>query len=154
MRRGPGNGRTGHKSEVNISKIEGGCARGSIRYSSDADPVMVVNGYCENCRKITGSTHSSNLGMPAGSVTVTGDTIATFVGTTGASGMPFNRYFCSNYGTHFRSEGPAYEGIEMIKVGTLDNAEAFPPVAHIWTDQKLSWIEIPEGAPQFPRNPG
>ncbi|AUH34211.1 GFA family protein [Paracoccus tegillarcae] len=136
-----------------MSKIEGGCLCGSIRYTSDTDPVMVVNCYCENCRKNSGSTHSFNLGMPFGSVTVTGDTIATYVDTTGASGQPFNRHFCSNCGTHFRSEGPAYEGIEMIKGGTLDNPEPFAPVAHIWCEQKLSWVSVPEGAPTFPRNP-
>ena len=136
-----------------MSKVQGGCLCGRVRYSSDAQPVMVVNCYCENCRQVTGSTHSANLGMPAGSVTVTGDTVATHVDRTGASGLPFKRHFCSKCGTHFRSEGPAYEGIEMIKLGTLDNPEGFAPAAHIWVEQKLSWVAIPEGAPQFPRNP-
>lgn len=55
-----------------MSKIEGGCLCGSIRYTSETDPLMVVNCYCEDCRKNTGSTHSFNLVMPAGAVTVTG----------------------------------------------------------------------------------
>lgn len=136
-----------------MAKIEGGCLCGSIRYTSDTDPLMILNCYCENCRKSSGSTHSFNLGMPAGSVTVTGDTITTYVDNTGASGQPFNRYFCSSCGTHFRSEGPAYEGVEMIKGGTLDNPENFPPALHIWYEQKLNWITVPDDAPRLPRNP-
>ncbi len=136
-----------------MARIEGGCLCGSIRYTSDAEPLMIANCYCENCRKNSGSTHSFNLGMPAGSVNVTGDTVATYVDNTGASGHPFNRHFCARCGTHFRSEGRAYEGVEMIKGGTLDNPEAFPPALHIWCEQKLSWIPVPEDAPQFPRNP-
>ncbi|MFV0408411.1 MAG: GFA family protein [Paracoccus sp. (in: a-proteobacteria)] len=137
-----------------MPKIEGGCLCGSIRYTSEADPLMVANCYCEDCRKNTGSTHSYNLIMPAGTVTVTGTTIATYIDRNGASRQPFNRHFCANCGTHFRSEGPAHEAVEMIKGGTLDNADAFPSVAHIWCEQKLSWITIPDdSAPQFPRNP-
>lgn len=136
-----------------MAKIEGGCLCGSVRYTSDTDPLMVVNCYCENCRKNSGSTHSFNLGMPAGSVTVTGDTIATYVDETGASGKPFNRHFCSRCGTHFRSEGPAYEGVEFIKAGTLDNPEAFEPAVHIWCEQKIDWIALPKGASTHPRNP-
>ncbi len=55
-----------------MAKIEGGCACGQIRYTSEADPVMVVNCYCEDCRKTSGGAFSFNLVMPAGSVTVTG----------------------------------------------------------------------------------
>lgn len=136
-----------------MPKIEGGCLCGNIRYSSAAEPLMVLNCYCEDCRRNTGSTHSFNLVMPAGGVTVTGDTVATYVDQNGASGQPFNRHFCSNCGTHFRSEGPAHAGIEMIKGGTLDRADSFPPAAHIWCEQKPFWIDLPEDAPQFPRNP-
>ncbi|WP_299847774.1 GFA family protein [uncultured Paracoccus sp.] len=136
-----------------MAKIHGGCLCGNIRYSSDTDPLMVVNCYCENCRKNSGSTHSFNLGMPAGSLEVWGETVKTYTDRTGASGQPFYRHFCSNCGTHFRSNGPAYEGIEMLKGGTLDDPEGFRPAAHIWCEQKPSWIELPEDAPQFPRNP-
>lgn len=136
-----------------MSKIEGGCACGSMRYTSEADPVMVVNCYCEDCRKSSGGSHSYNLVMPAGTVKVTGKTMATYVDRNGASGQPFNRHFCSGCGAHFRSEGPGNPGIEMIKGGTLDNPGAFPPVAHIWCEQKPDWLQLPEGAPQFPRTP-
>lgn len=136
-----------------MTRIHGGCHCGGIRYTSDAAPLMVLNCHCQDCRKSTGSTHSFNLVMPAGSVTVTGDTSATFVDRNGASGLPFNRHFCSRCGTHFRSEGPAHDGIEMIKAGTLDDPRAFPPAAHIWCAQKLDWITLPADASQFPRNP-
>ena len=136
-----------------MAKIEGGCACGQIRYTSEADPVMVVNCYCEDCRKTSGGAFSFNLVMPAGSVTVTGAD-ATYLDGNGASGQPFSRHFCPNCGTHFRSEGEGHEGIEMIKAGTLDHPEGFTPMAHIWVEQKLPWVEIPDGAPQFPRVPG
>ena len=137
-----------------MAKIEGGCLCGAVRYSSDTEPALLVNCYCSNCRKNSGSSHSVNVAMPFGSVTVTGDTIKTYVDKTGASGQPFNRHFCGTCGSHFRSEGPAYEGLEFIKAGTLDDANWAEPKAHIWCDEKLAWIELPDGAEPIAQNPG
>jgi hypothetical protein len=136
-----------------MAKIEGGCLCGSVRYTSDAEPKAVINCYCEACRKNSGSTNSFNLAMPAGSVKVTGKTVATYVDHSGASGKPFNRHFCSKCGSHFLSNGPAYEGLEFIKAGTLDNPNAFVPAVHIWCEEKLDWLELPKGSTQVPRNP-
>jgi len=137
-----------------MAKIEGGCLCGSVRYSSDEEPKAVINCYCETCRKNSGSTNSYNLAMPAGSVKVTGSTVATYVDRSGASGKPFNRKFCSKCGSHFLSGGPAYEGLEFIKAGTLDHPDAFAPAVHIWCEEKVSWLDLPEGSTQLPRNPG
>lgn len=137
-----------------MAKIQGGCICGKIRYATKADPLMVVNCYCEDCRRSSGGAYSFNLVMPAGSVTVTGDTLATYVDQRGASGKPFNRHFCSACGTHVRSEGAGHDGIEMIKAGTLDDPAGFAPAAHIWCEQKLSWVQIPKDAPQFARSAG
>lgn len=136
-----------------MAKIEGGCLCGSVRYTSDAEPLMVVNCYCETCRKNSGATNSYNYGMPAGSVQVTGATVKTFEDRSGASGKPFHRMFCSICGSHFLSSGPAYDGLEFIKAGTIDSGH-MAPAAHIWTEEMLGWQQIPEGAQQFPRNPG
>lgn len=134
-----------------MAKIEGSCLCGNVHYQSDADPVMVVNCYCESCRKNSGSTNSYNYAMPTGSVTITGDTVKTYEDYAGASGKPFYRKFCSNCGSHFISGGPAYEGLEFIKAGTVDSAHV-APAAHIWIEEKIDWVAIPEGA-QFARNP-
>jgi hypothetical protein len=136
-----------------MAKIEGSCLCGSVRYESDAEPAMVVNCYCEACRKNSGSTNSYNYAMPAGSVRITGETVKTYEDHSGASGKPFYRKFCSNCGSHFISSGPAYEGLEFIKAGTVDSGHA-APAAHIWTEEKLGWQPLPEGGASFPRNPG
>lgn len=136
-----------------MPRIEGGCLCGSVRYASDVEPKAVINCYCEACRKNSGSTNSFNLAMPAGSVKVTGDTVATYVDHSGASGEPFKRYFCSRCGSHFLSRGPGYEGVEFIKAGTLDDPEWAEPQLHIWCSEKIGWLALPEGSAQVPRNP-
>ena len=98
-----------------MTKIEGGCLCGSVRYTSDAEPAAIINCYCAACRKNSGSTNSFNLAMPKDSVKVSGDTVATYVDNSGSSGKPFERHFCSKCGSHFLSSGPGYEGLEFIK---------------------------------------
>ena len=137
-----------------MASLEGGCLCGSVRYSSDAEPALIVNCYCRTCRKNGGSTHSYNIGVPADSVTVTGDTATHYEDRSGASGQPFLRHFCSRCGSHFLSGGPAYEGLAFIKAGTLDDPDWAVPRMHIWTAEKLSWIDLPEDEQQFPGNPG
>ena len=136
-----------------MPKIEGGCLCGSVRYTSDSEPAAIINCYCETCRKNSGSTNSFNLAMPAGSVQVTGDTVATYVDHSGASGKPFNRKFCSECGSHFMAGGPAYGDMEFIKGGTLDDPSWAEPKVHIWCEEKLDWLQLPEGSTQVPRNP-
>lgn len=136
-----------------MAKIEGGCLCGKVRYESDAEPAMVANCYCKTCQKNSGSTNSYNYGMPEGSVKITGDTVKVYEDHSGASGKAFYRKFCSNCGSHFISGGPAYEGLEFIKAGTVDSGH-LAPAAHIWVEEKLGWQTIPEGATTFPKNPG
>ena len=136
-----------------MPRIEGGCLCGSVRYSSDAEPALIVNCYCRTCRKNSGSTNSYNLAVPADSVSVTGDTATRYEDRSGASGEPFLRHFCSRCGSHFLSGGPAYEGLAFIKAGTLDDPAWAVPHTHIWTDEKLEWLTLPEGDTQFARNP-
>ena len=136
-----------------MPKIEGGCLCGSVRYSSEAEPEAIINCYCETCRKNSGSTNSFNVIMPEGSVKVTGDTVAVYEDHSGASGKPFNRYFCSQCGSPFLARGPAYPALEAVKAGTLDDPEWAKPKIHIWCREKLCWQDIPEDAAQFPGNP-
>lgn len=137
-----------------MPRIEGGCLCGSVRYTSDAEPALIVNCYCRTCRKNSGSTHSYNVGLPAGSVTVTGDTATHYEDHSGASGQPFLRHFCSRCGSHFMSEGPAYDGVVFIKAGTLDDPSGAVPHTHIWVEEKLDWVALPGSDAQFPQNPG
>jgi hypothetical protein len=78
-----------------MPKITGGCLCGSVRYASDAEPVLVAVCHCGTCQKYTGSAFSLNLGMPSDSVTITGESLATYEDRSGASGNPFFRTFCS-----------------------------------------------------------
>ena len=49
--------------------------------------------------------------------------------------------------SHYAS---AQEAIHFIRVGTLDNPDAFPPDIHIFTSSKQPWLNLQDGAPVVP----
>jgi hypothetical protein len=43
--------------------------------------------------------------------------------------------------------------VAFIKAGTIDDTSWLAPTVHIYCDSRQSWIPIPEGNRQFPKNP-
>lgn len=39
--------------------------------------------------------------------------------------------------------------VRFIRVGTLDNPDAFPPDVHIFTSTEQPWVVLPQDAPAF-----
>ena len=137
-----------------MTKIEGGCLCGAVRYRSEAEPLMQVVCHCKTCQKNSGAAFSMNVAVPLDSMAAEGEALRTYEDLSGASGKPFQRHYCAKCGSHLYSHGPAYGAIAFIKAGTLDDATWLAPSMHIWTAEKLPWVTIPEGATQSPGNPG
>ena len=137
-----------------MPKITGGCLCGSVRNASDAEPALVAACHCPTCQKNTGSAFSPNLAIPTNSMTITGESLATYEDCTGASGNPFFRTFCSRCGSPISGSGAAYSGLVFIKAGTLDDASWVKPGVHRWCSSKQPWVVIEDGVAQVPANPG
>jgi hypothetical protein len=101
-----------------MPKITGGCLCGSVRYESDAEPALVAACRCAACQKNAGSAFSLNVGMPSDSVTITGESLATYEDHSGSSGNPFFRTFCSWCGSPISGRGTAYSGLTFVEVLT------------------------------------
>ena len=137
-----------------MPKIVGGCLCGAVRYEAAAEPAIVAVCHCATCQKNNGSAFSLNLGLPRDTVTVTGETLATYEDRSGASGLPFYRSICSRCGSPIAGQGEAYAGLMFLKAGTLDDPSWVRPGAHIWCAEKQPWVVIEEGPAQMPGNPG
>jgi len=136
-----------------MSKIEGGCLCGAVRYRSAAEPVMVGVCHCRNCQKQAGSAFSIIVAVPADSLAVQGET-KTYV-DHGDSGNTVLRIFCPQCGSPVISDvqSPASASLRFIKAGTLDDPSWLAPGLHFWCRSKQPWVTIEPGVPQFPANP-
>jgi hypothetical protein len=132
-------------------KLEGGCYCGELRYEAEGEPVMKAQCHCRECQYITGGSPNVFIAMPVASLTYTKGTPKQF--TRSDLERPVTREFCPNCGTHVvtRPQRP----VIIIKVGTLDDPSLFGgPDLAIFTIDKQSFHQIPDGLPAFERRPG
>ena len=109
-----------------MSKIQGGCLCGEVRYQSDAEPVMTAICQCTHCQRQSGSAFSVNVGIPKGSLKFTHGAPATYE-DKGSSGLPVHRMFCGKCGSPIFSSVEATPNLDWLKSGTLDDTSWLQP---------------------------
>lgn len=131
--------------------LEGGCDCGKVRYRIKADPIMVNCCHCHKCQRQTGSGFAINVLIEASEVELLGEAPVPSQVESG-SGMGQAIMRCPHCGVSvWGVYGAAGEGALFVRAGTLDDPSAVTPRAHIYTESKLPWVQIPEGVPQFER---
>lgn len=133
--------------------LTGGCNCGAVRYSIESQPLAVMACHCTSCRRQSGAAYSVNLVVPVDAMTVTGE-LAVWSDPDTQSGQPVLRQFCGVCGSPIRSLPASAPGIFAVKAGTLDRPDELAPQAHVWTESRIAWVDVPEGMPSFPKNPG
>src|ERR671928_1595799 len=86
-----------------MPNIVGGCLCGSVRYESEAEPVLTAACHCRHCQKQTSSAFSIFVVLPKGSLRIEGEPLAAFE-DVGESGLPVFRRFCPKCGSGIVSE--------------------------------------------------
>jgi hypothetical protein len=130
--------------------MEGGCTCGAVRYRLESAPMFVNCCHCRWCQRETGSAFVINAVIEADRVTLTKGA-AEVIDTPSASGKGQKIARCpachvalwSNYS----GAGP---NIRFVRVGTLDNPDACPPQAFVFTESKQPWVVLPPDIPAFP----
>ena len=65
-------------------ELSGGCACGAIRYETNADPIVMLNCHCSDCRKASGSGYAAIIFVQKDAVKLHGE--VRFYGSVGAQG--------------------------------------------------------------------
>lgn len=134
-------------------KVTGHCYCGALRYESEGDPVFKGQCHCRECQYISGGMPVVVMAMPeAGFHWIAGEPRKF---SRSDLERPVTREFCGNCGTHVTTRAPGMPGAVMLKVGTLDDPSVFGgPQMVIFTCDKQSFHQVPEGIPAFERMPG
>jgi hypothetical protein len=131
--------------------FSGGCLCGAIRYTCDGDPMMAGHCHCEDCRRTSGSGHSSHLMVPAGSVAMTGE-VKGYVRPSD-SGNAVTRAFCPTCGAPVFSTNAAIPGMLFLRASSLDDLEVFQPQMHVYAMRAASWDKPGAGVATFDKLP-
>ena len=135
-----------------MPNIVGGCLCGSVRYESEAEPILTAVCHYRHCQKQTNSAFSIFIVLPKGSLRIEGEALAAFE-DVGESGLPVFRKFCPKCGSAIVSEVVATPDVEWLNAGTLDDPSSFRPQMNLWCDSAQPWVNIDDTIPAYPGNP-
>ncbi|KAK7951259.1 uncharacterized protein PG986_006987 [Apiospora aurea] len=77
--------------------LSGHCLCGAVKYTVDAEPLIVGYDHCDDCQRQSGSTYSLVVVVPKDKLKIEGTT-KSYAGK-GSSGQPVHRVFCPGGGT-------------------------------------------------------
>jgi hypothetical protein len=130
-----------------MTTFEGGCACDEIRYRLRSAPMFVNCCHCRDCQRQTGSAFVINAIIETDRIElVVGEPEAVAVPTD--SGRAHDIYRCPTCAVAVWSDYGRRRALRFVRVGTLDQPQALPPNAHIFTRTKLPWVNV-DGAPAF-----
>jgi hypothetical protein len=129
--------------DENMVIREGGCLCGAVRFKATGEPINVRICHCRNCQKATGSPFYARALYPQTALEVEG--------ATGSypSSATLDRVFCKACGTRLFSWRK--NGAAAVALAAFDDRHAFAPTEHIWVSEKMNWVKIDDGLPQYPK---
>lgn len=130
-----------------MEAVGGGCQCGRTRYTAQGVPRDACFCHCSSCRRASGA-----LLVAWG--TFAFDGFRVLPGGAYAlhrSSPPVERGFCSACGTPL-----TYRHLERateidVTLASLDEPGRFEPECHIWVEDRVPWLRIADGRPQYPR---
>ena len=127
---------------------DGGCTCGFVRYRLNRPPFIVHGCHCTWCQRQSGGAFAINALIEATEVEMLhGQFENTMVPSPSGEGQQIARCpkckvaVWSNY-----NYSGLFERVRFIRVGTLDEANLLPPDVHIFTTERQTWFDFPEGA--------
>jgi hypothetical protein len=130
-----------------VTSFSGGCLCGAVRYTCTGEPAMAGHCHCEDCRRSSGSGHSSHLAVPEASVQMTGQVKG--YARAADSGNVVTRFFCPECGAPLYSTNAAMPGMMFLRASSLDDLEVFKPQMHVYAARAASWDHRGEGLAIF-----
>ena len=132
--------------------LDGGCYCGNIRYHFDGEPKASPQCHCRECQYFTGEHPNLIVALPDDGFSFTRGTPKTFARSD--LEVPRTRLFCQDCGTPIGTVSPAFPGITLIKVGTLDDPSGFEPTWAQYLCDAQPYHAVPGDVPVFDKTRG
>ncbi|MGA0609129.1 GFA family protein [Caldimonas sp. KR1-144] len=123
---------------------EGGCQCGAVRWRGRGPVANLCFCHCESCRRASGAPF-----VAWGTFALEGFAIVRGALAQQSSSAHVRRGFCGACGTSltYFHEGRAEE-ID-VTLASLDDPARLVPQRHIWVADKLPWVTLADGLPQY-----
>jgi hypothetical protein len=123
----------------------GGCLCGAVRYEITGAVSNPCFCHCASCRRAAGAPM-----VPWG--TFVRETMRVTRGRLSEhrSSAQAWRGFCARCGTSLTYRNEARPTEIDVTLATLDDPTRLVPAMHVWVKDRLPWVAIGDGLPQFP----
>ncbi len=129
------------------SKETGGCLCGAIRYAIREEVHIGYNCHCEDCRRASAAPFVAWVFCKQEDFEILRGKPAKMEHANRV------RSFCPQCGTPLTFQNPKYPDDIDVTVCSMDHPDLYPPKGHIWLEDKISWVELNDGLPQFEHLP-
>lgn len=133
------------------TKVTGGCACGAVRFGFYEPLVFRAACHCRACQYASGGGPAYVVGVSKDQFRITRGHPAEFA-TLSDAGNLVTRVFCANCGTHLYSFSEGVPDVCSVKVGALDEPQAFKPKLHLWTSEAPRWHKTFRFTRRFRKN--
>ena len=130
----------------------GGCACGAIRYEINDKPILEHHCQCSDCRRRSGTGHSSYLTFPNSAKATTAGKAKTWH-ATGDGGTEKIHGFCATCGTSVYLTFAAAPELLAVHAGSLDTPELFRPSLVTYSVRELDWDQLDPQLTKFEKMP-
>lgn len=127
--------------------MRGSCSCGEIQFELNDKPMFVHCCHCRMCQRQTGTAFALNALIEADSVTLhTGSPETVEMPSKNPFGQKIRR--CPKCRVALWSTYPSGgDKFVFVRVGALEDPDAYPPDIHIFTESKQPWVSLPAQIP-------
>jgi hypothetical protein len=133
-----------------VKIYRGACLCGRIRYEYSGRFGTPIFCHCQQCRKAQGTAFATNVPIEVAKLNIVGgeELLKAYESSPGKK-----RVFCSVCGSALFSHRDDNPDVVRLRMGTLETAIDFKPVAHFFVGSKAEWYDIHDDLPQFAERP-
>ncbi len=130
---------------------KGACLCGEVQYIITSTPIRMGQCHCDDCRKSTGTGHSSNAFFSKEALQIEGTT--SHYDSITDTGSSIRRFFCSKCGSRLFGTSNVNTDIISVSAGTLEDSSWFKADAIVYHKRQPVWDIMDENIPCFEEMP-
>ena len=132
-------------------RTRGSCQCARVTYALNTKALTSYACHCTECQKQSASAFALSVPVFAKDFTIQGKVRSYHRGTE--SGAVTHCVFCPSCGTRLYHQSERSPLLLTLKGGTLDEAHALVPVAHLWVRSMHRWMLLPDDVARFETQP-
>jgi hypothetical protein len=129
---------------MNATSYAGGCLCRRVRYRASGEATNLCFCHCTSCQRAIGAPMVPWGTFQAQTFSIVRGRLAEY-----HSSPKVTRGFCAECGTSLIYRHDERSGEIDVTLSSLDDPGALVPEMHIWVEDKLPWLVIADGRPQF-----